>query len=197
MRNTDKYGVNKYLNDDGFWHIPCTKCLKNRIINDRRNAVATIKNKTTCSYCANYARTGTKNITIRGDRKYNYDLYYVSLGVWNLPCPKCLKDRNYSSTQDIRRALDINSLCKSCALTGVLRKPDRKKRRNQQTWSSMVKNNYDNKCAVCFSANNLEGHHILPVIAYPELFNVVSNGICLCNNCHKEFHTLNGKYQIK
>ncbi len=193
-KGTDKYGVNQYLNDDGFWHIPCPKCLKNRIINDRKNAAQVIKLNRLCMSCT---KTGATHTIIRSDRKYNYDLYYVSPGVWNVPCPKCLKDRIINDINNVRKTLDKNTLCKSCRQTGKLRKPDRKKRRNQQTWALKVKDIYDNKCAVCFSTDSLHAHHILPVVAYPELFNVISNGVCLCENCHKEFHFLNGLHQIK
>lgn len=194
MEKGDKYSVNQYLNNDGFWHVPCPKCLKNRIINSRRYAAQVIRDKTLCISCT---KTGTTNTIIRFDKKYNYDLYYVSTGVWNVPCPKCLKDRIMTETSNVRRALRTNSLCISCEKTGKLIKPDRKKRRGQQTWSLKVKAIYDNKCAVCFSTDSLHAHHILPVVAYPELFNVISNGVCLCSNCHKEFHFLNGKFQIK
>lgn len=134
----------------------------------------------------------------RSDRKFDYDLYLVGENTWNVPCPACGKERILNKIENVRRTLRTKCECKSCAFTGKMRKPwPVEKRPNTQTWSKKVKEQWGSCCAVCSSEENLHAHHILPVVAYPELFRNVSNGVCLCQNCHNEFHNLNGKTQIK
>ena len=133
----------------------------------------------------------------RSDCKYNYDIYLVGDKTWNVPCPTCGKERILYIIDNVRRALRNKTECKSCAKTGKMRKPwPVTKRPNTQNWSKQVKEQWGNYCAVCFSTENLHAHHIIPVVAYPELFRNVSNGVCLCQTCHNEFHSLNGKKQI-
>ena len=38
----------------------------------------------------------------------------------------------------------------------------------------------------------LQAHHLLGFAQYPEARLIVDNGVTLCLNCHKEFHTLYG-----
>lgn len=46
------------------------------------------------------------------------------------------------------------------------------------------------KCRVCGSAesNTLRAHHIKPREDFPELLLELTNGLTVCNNCHKEIH---------
>lgn len=44
------------------------------------------------------------------------------------------------------------------------------------------------KCQLCGANNNLEVHHKKPYASYPKLRTVISNGITLCNSCHKKVH---------
>ena len=39
-------------------------------------------------------------------------------------------------------------------------------------------------CQECGSTERLEVHHKMAVCKYPELVNVLSNGITLCHDCH-------------
>lgn len=41
-------------------------------------------------------------------------------------------------------------------------------------------------CQACGSMEQVEAHHIQPVIEHPELVLVVANGMSLCRTCHKE-----------
>lgn len=69
-------------------------------------------------------------------------------------------------------------------------------------WRRKVKKR-DGKCMRCGSTSNLEVHHITPLSFYIEKYNIdsiqksiqykselwnVSNGITLCNTCHKKEH---------
>ena len=43
------------------------------------------------------------------------------------------------------------------------------------------------KCGCCESVENLEYHHIVPIALGGS--NLLTNYVCLCNNCHKTMHT--------
>ena len=55
-------------------------------------------------------------------------------------------------------------------------------------WSRLVKELYDNKCAICGSVEKLESHHIKPRSLAPDEYNDLANGICLCHKCHFLVH---------
>lgn len=44
------------------------------------------------------------------------------------------------------------------------------------------------KCAKCGSTKNLQAHHILHWSMYPKGRDDVSNGMCLCDECHAKEH---------
>lgn len=55
-------------------------------------------------------------------------------------------------------------------------------------WRNEIKRRYNSTCANCFSLQEIETHHIVPVCESPELELDLNNGICLCFSCHKYFH---------
>jgi predicted restriction endonuclease len=55
-------------------------------------------------------------------------------------------------------------------------------------WAKEVKESWNNKCASCSSTKKLEAHHIMAKALFPELETLVTNGICLCHNCHWDLH---------
>lgn len=61
-----------------------------------------------------------------------------------------------------------------------------------QAWASLVKDR-DKKCTECGSAYDLHAHHIKQYKSHPELRNDVNNGITLCGNCHRKWHSENGR----
>lgn len=44
-------------------------------------------------------------------------------------------------------------------------------------------------CKSCGSRNDLQAHHVLPKIKFPNLIHDIDNGICLCRSCHKRLHS--------
>ena len=64
-----------------------------------------------------------------------------------------------------------------------------KKRGDRSKFSKMVrdeiKKKYDNKCAMCFK-QACHVHHVMPRSRGGR--NVITNGLLLCNSCHKEVH---------
>lgn len=68
------------------------------------------------------------------------------------------------------------------------------------TWSKLIKLG-QGECVKCGSGENLRAHHIYGASSAPSLSRDLSNGICLCHDCHVEFHSkygvgLNGPYSI-
>jgi hypothetical protein len=61
-----------------------------------------------------------------------------------------------------------------------------------QAWASMVKER-DKKCIECGSVYDLHSHHIKQYKSHPELRYDVNNGITLCGNCHRKWHSENGR----
>lgn len=46
----------------------------------------------------------------------------------------------------------------------------------------------DSKCVICGSLQNRHAHHINHSQFFPLLRFEVSNGVCMCNECHSQFH---------
>lgn len=54
-------------------------------------------------------------------------------------------------------------------------------------WASKIKK--VGRCVVCGSSQNLAAHHLESYKENPELRTAPENGVCLCANCHVEYHT--------
>ena len=55
-------------------------------------------------------------------------------------------------------------------------------------WSRSIKKLDNYMCKNCSSKKNLNAHHIMPKIDFPELSLNLDNGITLCEDCHSEMH---------
>ena len=56
----------------------------------------------------------------------------------------------------------------------------------------------DKVCQICGSIKNRHAHHLNHATYFPEQRFDVNNGICLCSNCHKIFHTsYKRSYRVK
>ena len=47
----------------------------------------------------------------------------------------------------------------------------------------------DKRCVICNALKNRQAHHIYHATYYPEFRFDVNNGVCLCRECHTNFHT--------
>ena len=60
-----------------------------------------------------------------------------------------------------------------------------------KNWSRTIKELANFTCARCNKTNcKLESHHILSWIEHENKRYDLDNGICLCKECHKEFHKI-------
>lgn len=63
-----------------------------------------------------------------------------------------------------------------------------------EIWRSQVVKKYKNRCAICRRvrckkhAHHLDGWNIAPESRFD-----ISNGICLCSKCHKDYHDKYGR----
>ena len=65
-------------------------------------------------------------------------------------------------------------------------------------WSKQVKIKANYVCDCCGkSGGNLVSHHLNCRKYFKEQRYDINNGVCLCEECHKEFHRLMGGYKIK
>lgn len=55
-------------------------------------------------------------------------------------------------------------------------------------WRKAVLERDNQSCQDCGSSESINTHHIKPILEYPELVFEVSNGLTLCEDCHKR-HT--------
>lgn len=98
-------------------------------------------------------------------------------------CSTCFKERNRGATHPSYKP--------------HLTEEHRIKRRSlwaNHEWSRAVKERDHFTCQVCRDdrGGNLVSHHINSYNKFPELRLLISNGITLCENCHKNFHNLFG-----
>lgn len=61
-----------------------------------------------------------------------------------------------------------------------------------ERWITRVKKRDNYTCQHCGSTTHIHAHHIVPVAVDPSLASKLSNGICLCEECHIKEHRKTG-----
>lgn len=59
-------------------------------------------------------------------------------------------------------------------------------------WSRLIRQMQE-YCAKCGSVDDLHAHHIFSKTLFPERSRLFSNGVALCGDCHRQFHSRFGK----
>jgi hypothetical protein len=60
-------------------------------------------------------------------------------------------------------------------------------------WREGVYAKYNRQCDICGSKQNLRAHHLDCYKDHPNLRTDVSNGVCMCNKHHRQFHNMYGQ----
>lgn len=71
---------------------------------------------------------------------------------------------------------------------------DRSSDKRLEKWSKAIKKKYSYVCQICFKSDvYLNSHHLNAYNAFPNERYDILNGICLCQDCHNQFHIFFGK----
>jgi len=63
-------------------------------------------------------------------------------------------------------------------------------------WRKQVLKNFDFTCQLCKKrGGKLQSHHIKPKCKFPELKLEISNGVCLCHECHNKTKNIEHEYE--
>lgn len=65
-----------------------------------------------------------------------------------------------------------------------------------KSWRCSVFERDEFTCQKCGTSGDLNAHHILSFSLFPSARLKISNGVALCINCHKEFHSTYTKYSF-
>lgn len=94
-----------------------------------------------------------------------------------IDCKECGKVRAKSYTKD-----------KHWRWMGGSTKPRRHGDRQEENWSKRVRQKFNYQCAICEQSDELAAHHLYSWNTHPHLRYIDINGICLCQECHHNFH---------
>lgn len=71
---------------------------------------------------------------------------------------------------------------------------------NETRWKQMIKERAMHTCERCgrqLTSRKLDAHHMIPVWFMPDRKLELSNGICLCKECHRQLHGIDGSIKEK
>lgn len=68
------------------------------------------------------------------------------------------------------------------------------RKRIDAKWRKIILDKFENKCIICDNTYKLEAHHLESFKKSKELRVHENNGVALCYNCHKKFHSVCGRY---
>ena len=188
----EKYGVEHPMKDQN---------IKEKVISSRKNKnlIGSINNKPLFSFYA--SKIGWVE-EVRKDLEDKTILNVKCKKCWNWFVPNLQQIGNRVQSLNGNRGTVENNLycsdkCKNtCSIFGkVLYQEDHPKKLEEirhHGWSKMVKEKANFQCEKCGSDGNLVAHHIQPVKGNEILANDIDNGICVCENCHKEMHQIDG-----
>lgn len=69
---------------------------------------------------------------------------------------------------------------------------DRRRDTRHKEWSAAVLKRASYKCEICLSKGELHAHHLDGYREFPSKRYDLENGVCLCKNCHCDFHKAKG-----
>ena len=82
-------------------------------------------------------------------------------------------------------------------LTDEDRQRDRSLMLGYKKWTGTIKTLFNNTCDCCgYKGDRMVAHHLNDYHSHKELATDIDNGVCLCEHCHKEFHSWMGGTQV-
>lgn len=105
--------------------------------------------------------------------KENLKKHKESVKKWNKKHPECFLESNLKYLEKLGKLFNMNSKEYYYALV---------------SWSKTIKKLDNNMCKLCDSKKELNAHHIMPKVIFPELSFIIDNGITLCKKCHSKTH---------
>ena len=178
----DNFGRNK-------WKFKCT--CGNETIASLNNVQTGITKSCGCLKHKPHRRIDLLGQTFGRLKVLSYASTKNGRAYWNCLC-KC------GNTLEVSYLKLSRNKTKSC---GCLQKECRaglnrnKNPNNYAKWARDLKKIYG-CCAKCGSEKDLHAHHINPYGKAPEQRKDYTNGVVLCESCHKEFHRIYGNLQI-
>lgn len=107
--------------------------------------------------------------------------------------------KHYLYCNKLKKEITFDN-CKGCEYKEYKeRKPVKNVSKKRVTVSNTTYNQVyedcNGRCALCFTTQNLQYHHILYRSERKDLIDEASNGIILCLTCHTKIHSNKKKYQ--
>ena len=105
------------------------------------------------------------------------------------PCPECGNDEIFGY---FKNGPHIEAVC---PFYGSFIQFCRLKKNARTDWVRKVKERDSYTCQRCgkqLTSRQLDAHHMMPVWFMPGRETDLSNGICLCKECHKQLHGKDG-----
>jgi len=100
---------------------------------------------------------------------------------------------NYISFKGGNRCLECDDISKRrTMLNGEEWNPYLRKSKADAAWRKAVLKRDGQACQACHSSKNLCAHHIESFARNPDLQTDISNGVALCEPCHRELHSQYG-----
>ena len=172
-------------------YTPCPFCKKARLKMYKKCPCGEIfpverSNKSFCSKeCANRYKS-------KGGKKGKH--YPSCQRARIATCPVCHKQ--FRAVKDTKK-----KPCVYCSKECWSKRGAHPRKRNpdplMRAWKSSVLKRDNYTCQNCGSKRNLEAHHIKERKNYPDLKYDVSNGLCLCHDCHLKTDNYGYKAKIK
>jgi hypothetical protein len=126
--------------------------------------------------------------------------YHNVLSRLKVVCP-----HGHETTANYHNNIKLNEGCYFCFKERYFLSPiekfyHRKRRwitKKYRQWRKQVFERDKYTCQVCGQVGgNLAAHHLDNYAKFKKLRYIVSNGICLCANCHKQFHVMYGMRNV-
>ena len=116
--------------------------------------------------------------------------------VFNCDC--CgIENSQYKSHYDNQNHHFCNTICRDTFVKAQVSKQDKEILKNRyspniRVWKRLCLERDNEECQVCSSDIDLRIHHLNSFTRFPKLQFNLDNGVTMCEDCHREFHSIYG-----